>query len=85
MKNEPSFTPGPWVIKNCWRTGMALIQDTRGEDIAICDEGFPQLNARLIAAAPDLLEACEQALAGVPTDHGAFQTLRAAIEKARGN
>lgn len=41
-----------------------------------------EANARLMAAAPDLLEACLQASAALPTDHGAFETVRNAIKKA---
>lgn len=41
-------------------------------------------NARLIAAAPELLEACLQAVMAIPTDHGAFETVRNAISKATG-
>ena len=41
-----------------------------------------QANATLIAASLELLEACRQAVFAIPTTHGAFETVRAAIEKA---
>lgn len=43
-----------------------------------------QTNA-LNKAAPELLEACQQALFAIPTTHCAFETIRAAIAKAQGN
>lgn len=63
---------------------------------AIAPEGFDgfqqgEANARLIAAAPELLEACQAAfaeLANDPTWHVSFlrlDVLRAAIAKAAGN
>lgn len=42
-------------------------------------------DAKLLAAAPELLEACHQALQAVPTTHGVFETLRNAIAKAEGS
>jgi len=42
-------------------------------------------NARLIAAAPDLLAACEAALSVLePTQHWPWEELVAAIRKAKG-
>lgn len=50
-------------------------------------EGMQEANARLIAAAPELLAACEIALANlVPayaSDHLVIKSLRAAISKAK--
>lgn len=39
-------------------------------------------NAKLIAAAPEMLEALQQAAFAIPTDHAAFETVRAAIKTA---
>ena len=56
-------TKGPWTIDPSMELGLAVIQDNEdGEGIA---ELGPQrtieniANAKLIAAAPDLLEACQ--------------------------
>lgn len=79
-------TPGPWVQH------QMLIRNARGE--YICDIKFPdddpeiQVNARLIAAAPDMDEAIEQALDDMADSHCVCeetkQMLIAALAKARG-
>ena len=81
-------TPGPWRVNplvymrvNAANSNVARISREHG-DI----EG--EANARLIAAAPDLLAACEVALdAMLAHDFGTLSLcpqLRAAIAKARG-
>lgn len=80
-------TPGPWrvvedrvpaslevyagktAIAECWRRADALTE---------------LANARLIAAAPDLLEALEFVIRGVPDTWEGVQKARAAIAKATG-
>lgn len=58
-----THTPGPWS----WKDGIQLVvgkaDDVEGEQIAIVQGDPPHEfgNARLIAAAPELLEACELA------------------------
>ncbi len=58
-------TQGPWCVKHD-KTGMPYIGvvidpiDYPGT-VAIIDSGYPEADARLIAAAPDLLAALEQA------------------------
>ena len=55
-------------------------------DAAVCEQATPD-DARLIAAAPDLLAAAERALALWPSDQGGFPNrieLQAAIDKANG-
>lgn len=52
-----------------------LSQDTSGE---------AEANARLIAASPNLLEACIVALSVIDKDINAYNTVRKAIEKALG-
>lgn len=58
------------------------------DHMSVADCGFGDeaaANARLIAAAPDLLEALREAWPYVPEHHGPVQaTIRAAIEKAEG-
>ncbi len=72
-------TPGPWTEHH------NLIEDATGRNIlAIIDytqSGYVRANARLIAAAPDLMEACKSILAG-NVDKGTYWIVdRADIEK----
>jgi hypothetical protein len=63
-------------------------EDSMGWAIARVWSDCPdaEANARLIAAAPDLLDACEKALARAHfADPDTEAALRAAIGKARGN
>ena len=60
-----THTPGPWKIDPV--PPLAVIADNEdGDGIATLegDAGFPEIhaNARLIAAAPDLLEALKEAI-----------------------
>jgi hypothetical protein len=99
-------TPGPWLLatSNSWRRFMSR------DGALVCEpikqnDGHPDLrvstaDARLIAAAPDLLGACNEALEfaedqedvvdgdyGQPKPNRAMQVatmLRAAIAKAEG-
>jgi hypothetical protein len=106
MQNETKHTPGPWKINgtgilNHPVTGAAVslirIETTLG-NIEIHDEtNEPDYNARLIAAAPELLEALEECT----TERGAMAyrnhelalkrieyingIVRASIAKAKGN
>lgn len=96
------FTAGPWRIGKSYTNEIAirpLSDDTNEECIAVvCElrEGEAKANAHLIAAAPELLEACktmlddcEMALAGEwdKGDEG-FEAsacmLRKVIKKAKG-
>jgi hypothetical protein len=84
-------TPGPWRVKSeRWvvatrgeHEGEILIAPTYWMEVAP-DEAAA--NARLIAAAPDLLDCCTKALAAWTGDGPAIDldTLRAAIAKATG-
>jgi hypothetical protein len=76
-------TPGPWTNDN-------NIEITAGEK-SICGMRFPfdsesnQSNARLIAAAPELLEACEEALGAFENNNCIdWNILSEAIKKAKG-
>lgn len=97
-------TPGPWDIEQDepadWEFGEAhhyRVMDEGGCTVARCyqqphDTWTAKANARLIAAAPDLLEAAEAMV--TKYDSGAFDSfdafldsfdaLRAAIAKAKG-
>ena len=83
-------TPGPWFVKESVVTQQLMI---RGDGGNVCGvyltskgERMPQQgNARLIAAAPELLEACKQALDALKhEDTIEVDLLRAAIGKAEG-
>jgi hypothetical protein len=81
-----SHTPGPWRVGQCWA-------ESYGDAYIIGGEKHEEreANTRLIAAAPDLLEACHafcQTMAFVdPLNikeaiNAAYNAARAAIEKA---
>ncbi len=86
-------TPGPWVVyddRNDWKTNRIEIA-ARGKTVAriyhsVPEEDLP--NARLIAAAPDLLEALQDIVSfwdeHVPTDciNDMHKKARIAIAKA---
>ena len=97
-------TPGPWSYRtqphDDWgvvRAGRYIICQARDPRVDHLDlneyrrtkvDPF-EANARLIAAAPDLLEALESAVGamevlGHPPDYGALRKAKAAIAKARG-
>lgn len=90
-------TPGPWdyFVGNANGRGLIRIEgEGTGEHIASMPRGaVSESNARLIAAAPDLLAALEDLVGyaaaeiGIPPNEavgGAFKQARAAIAKARG-
>ena len=98
-------TPGPWFVERRWSNGGEIIpritcasDDDRGCGWIADLIGAPYLghkstlpNARLIAAAPDLLSALEQALQWIEVDEsthgrtfGAGNVAREAIAKATG-
>ncbi len=76
------FTPGPWRV-----SGKATINGERGW-IASVSQFNRDANAHLIAAAPDLLEAAERALAiclrDFGPDAGNTQFFQNVVAKARG-
>lgn len=58
-------TPGPWVLSIDWIEGSGMDYVVLGADAEFIAEVFRQptdANARLIAAAPDLLAACALAV-----------------------
>lgn len=72
MNNAQRHTPGPWLSKD----GM-VYDETNGDTIAITGgnvDGSPCANAKLIAASPDLLDACKAA-------HGALGTTMFLLDK----
>lgn len=81
-------TPGPWSLSPGRSTRVDLIDDKNGHavgEIVWVDARKPA-DARLIAAAPDMLEALEEimkTIAGCQTEFY-YQLARAAIAKAKG-
>lgn len=79
----------PWHIGVKQPSSDKFIYGSKGEEIADCVRltNFPDenlANARLIAAAPDLLEACKAALSE-GDDYKAMEMIKAAVLKAEGN
>jgi len=95
-------TPGPWVFSAIDSTeGFLVVEKARPKSLVAtvckrngcgwtCPHEEPWANARLIAAAPDLLEAAKTLMEywdnGTPVRPGCedIETLRAAIAKAEG-
>lgn len=85
-------TPGPWSRNISADGKYPTIFAGRNQHVAVAsqqkDPAETEANISLIAAAPELLEACAQALAAMELNgHAAEYTpglLRAAIAKARG-
>ena len=78
-----THTPGPWhVVED---TGEYMV-DSLLHNIVVCSTHPPQhaANARLVAAAPELLMACEEALEHVLEGSTCHDFISAAIAKAKG-
>lgn len=103
MPNTQKHTPGPWKIETAPNrfgkdfTGVSTVCDfghDQWANLALCaNNGMNgDANARLIAAAPDLLEALKYAermldsykTTHVGVHHAALEKARAAIAKAEG-
>lgn len=77
-------TPGPWRIeRDTYVDGAVYLIRAIGKERSIASVG-EEANARLIAAAPELLEACQAVSAAMAlgTYETAFQLVKAAIKKA---
>ena len=94
MKDQPKHTPGPWLAKRAegggyfeWYVGRDGENCSIAEDITDPVTRDPsEANARLIAAAPELLGALKMMLEGGlegPTSQ-AIETALATIAKAEG-
>ncbi len=99
MNTEQTHTPGPWAHDKSEGSDWGWIRDERGLMVAVC--GIPEgedllrhrrnktdpteCNARLISAAPELLEALKAIVAfDTPLPCGLLQQARSAIAKAEG-
>ena len=92
------YTPGPWFFSEPIGAEHAEVRDKDGRRIAVTIGGYPMrtrtedANARLIAAAPELLEALEELSllmddvrnGEYTPDHLTTQPACAAIAKAKG-
>ena len=84
---KTAFTPGPWTVG---KDGTGFINQVKIDPSIGCAYGRGEeveANARLIAAAPDLLDACVAYIASreelnLTADSNAVKAIRAAIEKA---
>lgn len=93
MKTKQMHTPGPWYIdEDCKVWGNSQCVD--GSDCGMCqipvatslaeDDGQEEANARLIAAAPELLFALKAIIALSDRKHDAWDAAKGAIAKAEG-
>lgn len=86
---QAKHSPGPWTLADGY-----IIADADGSDVAqwYASESTEEqdlANARLIAAAPDLMDACLAALSQLTEDRAEYleqdiAQLRAAVAKATG-
>ena len=81
-------TPGPWIA-DLYEDGCFVVRPHGKEGPLIAERGVwfddeSHANARLIAAAPDLLEACLATLDAEAGDLTAYEMVKAAIAKAEG-
>lgn len=100
-ETEVKHTPGPWSFKRKYGALSSFLITAKKVEVCELDhwgerqpdltaelkpEGEPEANARLIAAAPELLEACKAALCcqldGL--DENTVDALETAITKATG-
>ena len=84
MTNKIQPTPGPWKAeKYCIWGGLNYQTYIAAMDTGAGHEDQEQANARLIAAAPELLAACKLALE-CGDEMKAEKAIRAAIAKTEG-
>ncbi len=77
-----SHTPAPWKIDGAHSTRVLLINDAKGHAIGEIVDTRNPANAKLIAAAPDLLEALLTALPYVEDHEGSNVYKRGAVDRA---
>ena len=84
---DTKHTPGPWVVMPRGHNGIEAVQvwperDGEGRICTMMNSQHENANARLIAAAPELLDACKKMLdVSYGPDH---EMLCAVIAKAEG-
>ena len=77
-----SHTPAPWKIDGAISTRVLLINDAKGHAIGEIVDTRNPANARLISAAPDLLDALLTALPFVEDHEGSNVYKRGAVDRA---
>jgi hypothetical protein len=83
---QVKHTPAPWrinfeIVDNQW----SVVTTKHYSVVAIINAGrHKEANARLIAAAPDLLSALQEVVKISDRDHNAWVKAKAAISKALG-
>lgn len=93
--SEVKHTPGPWLVRTLENFGFNVVHYVGGDkfNIALVAKTGNEHDARLIAAAPDLLEALEAVnqvmFDGILNSDGrdiqsAIEKMCAAIAKAKG-
>jgi hypothetical protein len=94
--NNTLHTPGPWKIATFDGPNQYASIEAENESVRICDiPSWPcavyemRANARLIAAAPDLLDALDWALRQIeddldPDHQAAFDAALSTLRKAKG-
>lgn len=88
--SEVKHTPGPWLIAENSPTFVYALDSVGHNEFDLNVQGRGQFrerhiaNARLIAAAPDLLEALKGVVAVADRKTDEFDRARAAIAKAEG-
>lgn len=87
--SDAKHTPGPWFVHDRWYIGTTPTGETHAE--VKCCAAVPhtreqehEANARLIAAAPDLLAALKGVLRVADRKTDEFDAARAAIIRAEG-
>lgn len=97
MKPNVKHTPGPWKLLDAPHKGLGIVAP-QANHATIVSDGLGLPDARLIAAAPELLDACKAALSAIDVTvesespdaeverafGRAIELLKAAIAKAGG-
>lgn len=84
---ERKHSAGCWIVGPRKSAGRIWVQTGKGGQVVATVEGWAEAkaNARLIAAAPELLEACRLiCMTGSAEPEYALSLCRAAFEKATG-
>ncbi len=86
---KTQHTPGPWEIDFTMHGALAVRSKASFVATACRDTQYEQANAYLLAAAPELLDACEWLVKmceanGYALDNPKLHAARTAIAKAKG-
>jgi hypothetical protein len=84
MMEKPKFTPGPWRVKSDVDPQCPWIEVSSELDETLICDACTVADAYLIAAAPDMFTALEDAFANGMISYRLMGVIRAALAKARG-